>query len=390
LLLLWQRAAATTAASTTMSSSSEDDKDDKDDAFGSSDEEFLDDPYFEACYKDGWLKQKQPASAKSKNALLAKKWKKRWFRPFNQYFISSAVKDGDDNVAKRIDLRDVDTVKLGAKETDFNIEISGHEPIVLRADSLSAAKKWVKALKERIKLCDGDKVEFLAAKEDEMEEYIKKAKNKKGGGGGGSDDENLLGVESDDDDQGGGGSRGGSSSGELGAEPEVGQHWKAQKSGLHIRTEPGGREVTKEGLKEGEIITEEGRMLCVILPTRTRCCCCRRRCSCSCSCCCCCCYCSCSCSCSCCLCDICYLLGRACVLSLVHLFRVFARSVVRLLDLSAFDASSVGLAFLYSIVVALVSSPTVSRAAFGSSSRTRRATASCGPSWRTSRQKSAS
>ncbi len=249
-----------------MSSSSSSDNDKDDDAFGSSDEEFLDDPYFEACYKDGWLKQKQPSSAKSKG-VLAKKWKKRWFRPFNQFFISSAVKDGDDNVAKRIDLREVNTVKPGAKEGDFNIEISGHEPIVLRADSASAAKKWIKALKERIALCD-DKTDFLAAKDDEMEEYIRKAKNKKknksgGGGGGGSDDENLLGVESDDDEGGGGG--GGDGDDELGPEPEVGQHWKAQKGGLHIRSEPGGREATKEGLREGEIITEEGRMLCVII-----------------------------------------------------------------------------------------------------------------------------
>ena len=225
---------------------------DSDSVFGDSDDEFLDDDYFESCYLDGWLQQKQ--SQASKNAL-AKKWKKRWFRPFNQFLISSAVKDGDDNVANRIDLREVDVIKLGAKETDFNIEIGGEEPIVLRADSLAGAKKWVKCLQERMELFE-DKIDFLAAKDDEMEDYIRMVTGKQSGRGGkkaGSDDENLLGVESDDD----------VAFEEIAPEPEVGQYWKAQKGGLHIRAEPGGREASKQTLKEGEIITEEGRMLYV-------------------------------------------------------------------------------------------------------------------------------
>ena len=226
---------------------------DSDSAFDDSDDEFLDDPFFEDVYLDGWLHRKQPGYTKTS---LAKKWKKRWFRPFNQFLIFSAVKDGDDNVANRIDLRDVDRIKLGSKETDFNIEILGEEPIILRADSLAGAKKWVSKLNKRMALFE-DKIDFLAAKDDEMEDYIrmvtgKSPKNSKQRGA--KSDENLLGVESDDD----------AGFDEIDPEPEVGQYWKAQKDGLHIRTEPGGREVNKQGLKEGEILTEEGRMLYVL------------------------------------------------------------------------------------------------------------------------------
>ena len=227
---------------------------DSDSAFDTdSDDEFLDDPYFQSCYLDGWLQEKNTKS--SKNAL-AKKWKKRWYRPFNQFLISSAVRDGDDNVANRIDLREVDAVKLGSKPTDFNVEVRGDDPIILRADSLAGAQKWVDKLTQRMELFE-DKIDFLAAKDDEMEDYIKMVTGKSGGGGGrkggggDSSDENLLGVESDDD----------LAFEEVGTEPEPGQYWKALKSGLHIRTEPGGREVNKKGLEEGEIITEEGRMM---------------------------------------------------------------------------------------------------------------------------------
>lgn len=222
---------------------------DSDSAFDDSDEEFLDDPFFEEVYLDGWLQRKQPGF--TKNALV-KKWKKRWFRPFNQFLIFSAVKDGDDNVANRIDLRDVDCIKLGSKETDFNIEILGEEPMVLRADSLAGAKNWVKKLNKRIEMFE-DKIDFLSAKDDEMEDYIRMVTGKSPRSGkrrGGNSEENLLGVESDDD----------AGFDEIDPEPEVGQCWKAQKDGLHIRTEPGGREVSKTTLREGEIIIEEGRM----------------------------------------------------------------------------------------------------------------------------------
>jgi hypothetical protein len=231
-----------------------------DDAFGDSDDEFVDDPFFEEVYLDGWLKRKQAQGGKTKKgakaaaAPLAKKWKKRWFRPFNQFLIYSAVKDGDEAVADRIDLREVSKIRMGDKENDFNIEFPNDEPIVLRAESKGEAKRWVNTLNERIQLFE-DKVDFLAAKDDEMDDYIRKVggkkkkkgggggKKKKGGGGGkgGSDDDNLLGVDSGDDD---------TAADEIHSEPEVGQRWKATKTGLHIRSEPGGFEVNKDGLRE--------------------------------------------------------------------------------------------------------------------------------------------
>ena len=77
----------------------------------------------------------------------------RWWRPFNQFLIFSAVKDGDDSLEQRIDLREVEEIRMGDKETDFVMEIEDEdEPLVLRASSNAEAKKWVDTLNARIQL----------------------------------------------------------------------------------------------------------------------------------------------------------------------------------------------------------------------------------------------
>ena len=193
-------------SSSSSSSSSSSASDDDDEAFKDAKE-------FKEFHIAGWLQRKQPGV--TKKSSTAKKWKRRWFRTANQFLIFSAVKGATYQLDKAIELSD-SSVQLGDKDTDFTLQALAEDPIVLRAETPELAKEWVKKLQGRIEAFDEYDV-LLNEKAKEMAQAL------------GSQSTDTTGVASD----------------ELSDTPEKGQNWIAVKTGLHIRSEPGGLEVGK-------------------------------------------------------------------------------------------------------------------------------------------------